>query len=79
MTGGMPVCYDGGMDEDRSDANIIAFQPDTPPLTADYVHYIQRRLLAGLLTPAVAVEALRAREPDVTAERIKALLMEGDQ
>lgn len=78
------MCYDGGMDDDRPDnqsdeGRVIAFRPEAPPLTADYVHYIQRRLEANLLSDQAAVDALRARDPQVTAERIQALLtQEGD-
>lgn len=39
-----------------------------------YVVYIQRRLLAGLISDQTAVDALRARCPNLTAERVRALL-----
>lgn len=57
---------------------MIDFPPQRP-LDADFVHYIQRKLIAGLVSEEAAVAALRARDPEVTAERVQALLMEGDR
>lgn len=55
------------------DSNILAFPPQRP-LDADYVCYIRRRLLAGLISDDAAVQALRARDPSVTAQRLAELL-----
>lgn len=53
--------------------------PPQQPLDYDYTVYIQRKLRTGQISGESAVAALRAREPDVTAERIQALLTEGEQ